>query len=66
MPDRFISKYPIKRIQIVLKLVQHPQEVLLNFDYDCCAVGFDGKEVYLLPRAVRALESTLKALTLCI
>lgn len=51
------SEYPLKRIQIVLKLVKDPKEVLLNFDLDVCAVGWDGSEVWLLPRAVRALES---------
>lgn len=54
---RFMSEYPTKRIQIVLKLVKHPREVLLNFDLDPCAVGYDGNDVYMLPRAARALES---------
>ncbi|KAF8320355.1 hypothetical protein DL93DRAFT_2224717 [Clavulina sp. PMI_390] len=30
----FFSDYPIKRIQIVLKLVKNPKMVLLNFDLD--------------------------------
>lgn len=54
-----LAKYPIKRIQIVLKLVKNPKEVLLNFDLDPCSLGFDGFEVWLLPRAARALESKL-------
>lgn len=29
----FFSQYPLKRLQIVLKLVKHPKEVLLNFDF---------------------------------
>lgn len=53
----FFSNYPTKRIQIVLKLVKDPKEVLLNFDLDVCALGWDGKEVWMLPRAARALES---------
>lgn len=53
----FFSQYPTKRIQIVLKLVRNPKEVLLNFDLDVCAVGFDGSQVYMLPRTARALES---------
>jgi hypothetical protein len=53
----FFSNYPIKRVQIILKLVDSPKEVLLNFDLDICAMGWDGKEVWLLPRAARALES---------
>jgi hypothetical protein len=51
------SSYPTKRVQIVLKLVGNPRDVLLNFDLDVCAVGFDGQEVWMLPRFIRALES---------
>lgn len=51
------SEWPRRRVQIVLKLIGSPREVLLNFDLDICAAGYDGKEVWLLPRCVRALES---------
>lgn len=54
----FLTSYPNRRLQIILKKVRHPKEVLLNFDLDICAVGYDGKEVWMLPRMVRALEST--------
>ncbi|KAF8320032.1 hypothetical protein DL93DRAFT_2164204 [Clavulina sp. PMI_390] len=60
----FIAKYPIKRIQIVLKLVANPKEVLLNFDLDPCAIGFDGKDVWMLPRATRALETGYSVFTM--
>lgn len=53
----FFSRYPLKRLQIVLKLVKNPKEVLLNFDLDICAMGYDGESVLMLPRACRALES---------
>lgn len=53
----FLSNYPHRRFQIILKIVKNPAEVLLNFDLDICAVGFDGEKVYMLPRAARALES---------
>lgn len=51
------SEWPRRRVQIVLKLIGSPREVLLNFDLDICATGYDGKEAWLLPRCVRALES---------
>jgi hypothetical protein len=51
------SEYPLRRIQIVLKLVKSPKGVLLNFDLDICAMGYDGSEFWMLPRAARALES---------
>jgi hypothetical protein len=55
----FISTYPLKRIQIVLKLAKNPAHVLLNFDLDICSMGWDGKDLWMLPRAARALESQL-------
>ncbi|KZS89426.1 hypothetical protein SISNIDRAFT_469445 [Sistotremastrum niveocremeum HHB9708] len=60
----FFAKYPIRRIQIVLKLVKNPKDVLLNFDLDICAIGFDGEEVFMLPRAVRALETGYNVFTM--
>jgi hypothetical protein len=51
------SAWPQRRVQIVLKLVKDPREVLLNFDLDICAVGFDGTRPWILPRCMRALES---------
>jgi hypothetical protein len=53
----FLSSYPHRRFQIILKLVQNPAEVLLNFDLDICSMGYDGTTLWMLPRAARALES---------
>lgn len=58
----FYARYPLRRIQIILKLVKSPKDVLLNFDLDICAMGWDGNEVLMLPRAARALESMLLAI----
>lgn len=55
----FFAKYPLRRVQFVLKLVKDPREVLLNFDLDIASMGWDGKDLWLLPRAVRALESEI-------
>lgn len=38
----FFAKYPLKRVQFVLKLVKDPREVLLNFDLDIASMGWDG------------------------
>ncbi|KAJ7209952.1 hypothetical protein B0H12DRAFT_1242780 [Mycena haematopus] len=35
----FYVDYPIRRIQVILKLAQTPKDVLLNFDLDICAWG---------------------------
>ncbi|KAJ7429213.1 hypothetical protein B0H11DRAFT_1769303, partial [Mycena galericulata] len=53
----FYATWPTRRIQIVLKLVESPKHVLLNFDLDICAIGWDGSDVWMLPRTARALES---------
>ncbi|KAJ7176396.1 hypothetical protein C8R43DRAFT_872846 [Mycena crocata] len=47
----FYAQYPLRRIQLVLKLVRSPKDVLLNFDIDICAMGWDGTDVLMLPRA---------------
>ncbi|KAL0578669.1 hypothetical protein V5O48_003335 [Marasmius crinis-equi] len=58
------SSWPTKRVQIILKLVDNPREVLLNFDLDPCAVGYDGLNVWMLPRFVRALETGYTTFTM--
>ncbi|KAK0185798.1 hypothetical protein F5146DRAFT_1163287 [Armillaria mellea] len=60
----FYSLWPKKRVQIVLKLVSSPREVLLNFDLDVCAAGYDGENVWMLPRFVRAMETGTSIFTM--
>ncbi|KAJ7205227.1 hypothetical protein GGX14DRAFT_645103 [Mycena pura] len=60
----FYSDFPTRRIQIVLKLVKSPKDVLLNFDLDICAIGWDGSNVWMLPRAARALETGFNIFTM--
>ncbi|PRP88491.1 ankyrin repeat protein [Planoprotostelium fungivorum] len=50
-----VSRYPFRHIQIVLRLYKSPAEILMGFDVDVCSVGFDGKKVWMTPRAHRAL-----------
>jgi hypothetical protein len=60
----FLSDYPSRRIQIVLKSLASPTAVLLNFDLDPCALGFDGTDVLMLPRCARALETGYSTFTM--
>lgn len=60
----FLADYPNRRVQIVLKHIQSPMQVLLNFDLDACALGFNGKEVLMLPRCARALETGYSTFTM--
>jgi hypothetical protein len=50
-----LGKYPQRHIQIILKLYTAPAEVLLSFDIDSCAVGFDGQTVLAMDRFRRAM-----------
>ncbi|KAL8749277.1 MAG: hypothetical protein Q9199_007785 [Rusavskia elegans] len=60
----FIPRYPSRRIQIVLKILPSPLDLLLNVDLDACALGFDGSRVLMLPRAARALETGYSTFTM--
>ncbi|KAJ7110779.1 hypothetical protein C8R43DRAFT_1243019 [Mycena crocata] len=60
----FYARYPLRRVQVVLKLVRSPRAVLLNFDLDVCAMGWDGSELWMLPRAARALETGYSVFTM--
>ena len=59
-----LSSYPHRRLQIVLKLLAAPTDVLLNFDLDACAIGFDGSRVLMLPRCARAIETGYSVFTM--
>lgn len=56
-PIELLADYPVRRVQIILKLLRNPTRVLLNFDLDACALGFNGSDVVMLPRCARALET---------
>ncbi|KAL8956496.1 MAG: hypothetical protein Q9183_006291, partial [Haloplaca sp. 2 TL-2023] len=59
-----IPKYPGRRVQIILKLLASPLDILLNFDLDACACGYDGSRVLMLPRCARALETGYSIFTM--
>ena len=46
-------------IQVILRLYKSRPEVLMAFDLDSCAVGYDGTSVWALPRCRRALNGRL-------
>jgi hypothetical protein len=51
----FACDYPIRHVQVILRLYSSPAEILMGFDVDSCAVCFDGTRALAMPRAVRAL-----------
>ncbi|KAJ3095571.1 hypothetical protein HDU97_006802 [Phlyctochytrium planicorne] len=51
----FVGKYPRRQIQVVFRLFKSPAEILMGFDIDSCCFGYNGKNIYTLPRGLRAL-----------
>ncbi|KAJ3445881.1 putative reductase [Anaeramoeba flamelloides] len=49
------EQFPTRKIQVILRLYRSPAEILLGFDVDSCAVGYDGQDVWISERARRAI-----------
>ncbi|VUC26031.1 unnamed protein product [Clonostachys rosea] len=46
------SQYPVRHVQIVLRMYQSVSEILTGFDIDAAGAAYDGKQVYVTPRAL--------------
>jgi len=55
----FVSGYPTRHVQVVLKLFKQAQDVLMNFDLDCVCFLSDGNKPYCVPRALRPLTTQM-------
>jgi hypothetical protein len=53
----FHFKYPIRSIQVVLRIYKSPAEVLIGFDLDSVAIGFDGVNLWSSGRCRRAIAN---------
>jgi hypothetical protein len=53
----FHFRYPIRPIQVILRIYKSPSEILMGFDLDSCCVGYDGAVVWCLPRFRRAIKT---------
>ncbi|KAL8932077.1 MAG: hypothetical protein Q9216_006972 [Gyalolechia sp. 2 TL-2023] len=60
----FVPTFPSRRIQIILKLLPSPLDILLNINLDACAIGFNGSRVLMLPRCARAIETGYSVFTM--
>ncbi|KAF2757357.1 ankyrin repeat protein [Pseudovirgaria hyperparasitica] len=49
-----VSRYPTRHVQIVLRIYKSIAEILTGFDVDCSCAAYDGKQIWLAPRAVAA------------
>jgi hypothetical protein len=41
----FVRRWPHRNVQVILRLYRSKGEILIGFDIDACAVGFDGAKV---------------------
>lgn len=48
------SQYPVRHVQIVLRIYKSVSEILTGFDVDCSCAAFDGNQVWASPRALAA------------
>lgn len=48
------SQYPTRHVQIVLRIYKSVAEILTGFDVDCSCAAYDGRQVYVAPRALAA------------
>lgn len=46
------SQYPTRHVQIVLRIYKSIAEILTGFDVDCSCAAYDGKQIYVAPRAL--------------
>ena len=58
------SQYPIRHVQIVLRLYKNVSEILTGFDVDCSSVAYDGSQVWATPRAIGALITQINTIDL--
>jgi ankyrin repeat protein len=61
-----VSQSPFRSIKIRLRLYKSPAEVLMGFDTDCCAIGYDGDKVYGTPRWHYAITTFTNRYNACI
>ncbi|KAK2738639.1 hypothetical protein FQN57_006957 [Myotisia sp. PD_48] len=59
-----VSKYPIRHVQIVLRLYKNVSEILTGFDVDCACVAYNGSQVWASPRAIASAVTQVNAIDL--
>jgi ankyrin repeat protein len=59
-----VSKYPVRHVQIVLRIYKSISEILTGFDVDCSCVAYDGSQIFASPRAVAAFVTQINPVDL--
>ncbi|CAG9972479.1 unnamed protein product [Clonostachys byssicola] len=58
------SHYPTRHIQIVLRVYKSISEILTGFDIDAAGGAYDGKQVYVTPRALASFITQINHIDL--
>ncbi|KAK4541342.1 hypothetical protein LTR36_008100 [Oleoguttula mirabilis] len=58
------SQYPVRHVQIVLRIYRSISEILTGFDVDCSCVAYDGQQVWASPRALAAYMTQINTVDL--
>jgi hypothetical protein len=58
----FQRSWPQRHVQVILRMYDSPVDVRCSFDIDCCACGFDGRDVLVLPRARLAINRAVNVI----
>lgn len=59
-----VSQYPVRHVQIVLRIYSSISEILTGFDVDCSCAAYDGHQVYATPRALVAYMCQINVIDL--
>ena len=58
------SRYPVRHVQIVLRLYKSVSEILSGFDVDCSCFAYDGQQIYGTPRGITAFMTQVNTIDL--
>ena len=58
------SQYPTRHVQIVLRIYKSIAEVITGFDVDCSCAAYDGRQVYVAPRALASYITQINTIDL--
>lgn len=59
----FHVNHPYKSAHVALTMFQSPTEILSHFNLDAYAIGYDGRQVLMMPRCARAIETGYSTFT---
>ncbi|KAI5466053.1 ankyrin repeat-containing domain protein [Mariannaea sp. PMI_226] len=59
-----VSQYPVRHVQIVLRVYKSVSEILTGFDIDAAGGAYDGKQVYVTPRALGSFITQINQIDL--